>query len=134
MTHSPPVLRLSALLTGSVVLGEALALIVGLHILPAGDSPWLSRKNDTLLALDVATGLGLMLIPVLRREASHIPMLCVLTVVATVTHGYRTWEYLIGADNAFCANIPLCAVNNLKLLGTLTVASSALWWAAAHHR
>jgi hypothetical protein len=43
-------------------------------------------------------------------------------VISVVAHGYREWEYLVGAANPFCANAPLFVLNNLKLIGLLVIA------------
>jgi len=46
--------------------------------------------------------------------------------ISPVAHRYREWEYVVRADNAFCANGPLFAVNSVKLIGLLLAAVGAV--------
>ena len=39
-------IRTLTLLTGLVIAGEALALVVGMRVLSPGDNPWVSLKSD----------------------------------------------------------------------------------------
>jgi hypothetical protein len=112
--------KVASLLTGLTMAGEALALLVGMHIPSAGDNPWISVKNDLLLALDIVAGLGVPYLLMGRRGAPYA--LYFLVSLAVLTHGYRVWEYLARAGNPFCANLPLFVVNNLKLAGLLFIA------------
>jgi hypothetical protein len=112
----------TTLLTGAVITGEALALLVGMHVLSHGDDAWVSVKNDLFLALDIVTGLGLVYLALAPGGAAWPYAFSVLAGLALLTHGYREWEYLARASNPFCANGPLFAVNNLKLAGLLASA------------
>jgi hypothetical protein len=112
--------RMASLLTGLTMAGEALALLVGMHVLSASDNPWTSVKNDLFLAFDILAGLELLYLVLARRTAPTT--LCFLVGLALLTHGYRVWEYLARVSNPFCANAPLFAVNNLKLAGLLLIA------------
>ena len=116
--------KIVTLLTGLVVASEALALLVGMHFLREGGKAWPSVKNDLFLVLDIAAGLGLVYLALAQRGAAWPYAFYIVVGVALLTHGYREWEYLAGAANAFCANAPLFVVNNLKLLGL--VASAVL--------
>jgi len=102
-------------LTGLVIAGEALALMVGMHLLSEGANSWNSFKNDLFLLLDIAAALGLLVLALVHRGPAWPYVPGSLLVLSLVTHSYRDWEYLAGAANAFCANAPLLAVNNLKL-------------------
>ncbi len=112
--------RIASLLTGLTMAGEALALLVGMHTLSAGDNPWTSVKNDLFLTLDIVAGLGLLYLVLARRGAPY--GLYFLVGLALLTHGYREWEYLARASNPFCTNLPLFVVNSLKFAGLLAVA------------
>lgn len=105
------------LVTGLFIAGEALALLVGMHFSSEGDKTWITFKNDLFLVLDIVLGLGLVYLALAHRGAAWPYALYVLAGLALLTHGYREWEYLAGADNAFCATTPLFVVNNLKLAG-----------------
>jgi hypothetical protein len=111
--------KIVTLLTGAVTAGEALALLVGMHVLSQGDSAWVSTKNDLFLALDIVAGLGLVYLALAHRGAAWPYAFFVLAGLALLTHGYREREYLAGAGNAFCANAPLFVVNTLKFAGLL---------------
>jgi hypothetical protein len=125
MMSSTP-LRALTMLTGSMIAGEALALVVGMHFLSPSGNPWISLKNDLFLGLDVIVGLGLAIVAALSRRTLPSGILYVLVFLSAVAHGYREWEYLFRAGNAFCANTPLFVLNNLKLIGLLVVAASVV--------
>jgi hypothetical protein len=116
-----------------VVAGEALALAVGMPVLSPGGNPWISLKNDLFLALDVLTGLGLVVVAATNKRVIPSGILYALILISVLAHGYREWEYLAGASNAFCANAPLFVVNNLKLIGLLSIAV-AVFAAPRTHR
>jgi hypothetical protein len=86
--------RIASLLTGLTMAGEALALLVGMHILSAVDNPWISVKNDLFLALDIVAGLGLL---------------------------YHAWEYLARASNPFW---PTCRYSSSTISNLLACCSS----------
>lgn len=123
MNYSPWILTVAA--TGLLIAGEALALLTGMHFLSPASNPWLSPKNDFLLATDLAAGMGLVWLA-LFRSGRHPLLLFCLAAVALLTHGYRLWEYLAHSPNPFCANFPLFTVNNIKLLGLLLIVILAL--------
>jgi hypothetical protein len=109
------------LLTGIVIAGEALALVLGMHVLSPTNNPWMSLKNDLLLGLDIVVGVGLV-IAANHGSPRASTVLYVLVATALVTHGYREGEVLARVGNAFCANAPLFAMNTLKLVGLLFIA------------
>ena len=45
-------LQLLTILVSLVIVGEAAALAVGIHIIKKSETPWISLKNDLMLALD----------------------------------------------------------------------------------
>lgn len=114
--------KITTLGTGAVVVGEALALLVGMHFLSEGDNPWISVKNDLFLALDIVAGLGLVYLALAHRGAAWPHAFPILAGLALLTHGYREWEYLAHASQTFCFNAPLFLANNLKLAGLLASA------------
>jgi hypothetical protein len=118
--------RIVTLLTALLMVGEAVALTVGVRLLGQPDNPWVSTKNDLLLALDVVGGLGLAWIAWHAGDGPASPWLWPLLVLALATHGYRDWEYLTGAGNAFLGNAALFVVNNVKVLGFLVAGAVRL--------
>jgi hypothetical protein len=112
--------KIVTLLTGLVIVGEALALIVGMHFLSGRDNPWISFKNDLLLILDIFSGLALVFFS-LHNDVSGNLVFWIVFGLALLTHAYRDWEYLVKAANQFCLNLPMFIINNLKLAGVITL-------------
>ena len=102
--------KVVTLLASAIVAGEALALVVGMHLLGNGDNSWLSAKNNLFLGLDIVTGLGLIWLALAQRGAAWPYAFYALAGLALLSHGYREWEVLAGAGNPFCANTPLFIV------------------------
>ena len=113
-------LRVITGLTGAVTAGEAVALAIGMHLLSSGDNPWLSVKNDLLLGVDLISGV-VMVIGGLAGSGFTVAVLNTAVAVSLIAHGYREWEYLARAGNAFCFNLPLFVLNNVKLIGLLII-------------
>ena len=113
--------KITTLLTGLVIAGEALALLVGMHVLSEGDNAWISAKNNLFLVLDIVAGLGLVYLALAQQGAAWPYAFYFLAGLALLTHGYREWEVLAGAGNPFCANGPLFIVNTLKLVGLVAI-------------
>ncbi|MGD8967892.1 MAG: hypothetical protein PVI07_10335 [Anaerolineae bacterium] len=119
-------IKVLTILTGIVIVGEALALVVGMRILSPSGNPWISLKNDLFLGLDVIVGLGLIVLVAMNGRGVPSGLLYGLVFISVVAHGYREWEYLVRAGNAFCANTPLFVLNNLKLIGLLVVVAGVV--------
>jgi len=113
-------------LVGLVVLGEALALLVGLGMMSRWESPWLTQKNVIFLASDIF--LGMFLVWGGFQPSSGLGRIMVIAglVLLVVSHAYRTWAYAAGQLDPFCFNLPLFIVNNVKLTGLLGVSILAL--------
>ncbi|MBN2002400.1 MAG: hypothetical protein JXA21_03495 [Anaerolineae bacterium] len=103
MTGSP-LLKTLAILTGLVIAGEALALAVGMHCLSPRDNPWISAKNDLLLALDFIAGAGLVILAATSRNLDVPDIFYGLVAISAAAHGYRAWEYFTRTSHAFCIN------------------------------
>ena len=115
------VLQIVTILVSLIVAGEAAALAIGIHIIKKSDSPWISLKNDLLLALDIVVGLVLIL---LVFDGANFPQpiwFPVFVLIGLITHLFRVWEYLAGRESPFCGNRPLFIVNNLKFVGLLVI-------------
>lgn len=114
-------IKLLGLLTGTVVAGEALALLVGMVFLSPKGNPWISTKNSVLLGLDILTGLGMVVLIVLLHRMDVIYLFYGCVLLSILTHGYREVEYLVRAGNPFCINTPLFIVNSIKLAGLVVI-------------
>jgi len=114
-------LQIVTILVSTVVAGEAAALAIGVHIFKKSESPWISLKNDLLLALDVVVGLTLILLAFDDTNFPQLDWFPVFVTLGLLTHLFRVWEYLAGRRSPFCGNRPLFIVNNLKFIGLLVI-------------
>jgi hypothetical protein len=112
--------------TGLVVFGEALALLVGMHILSKRDNPWTSLKNDIFLATDIIAGLVLVVFAFKQENLFSPAILWTITIILLVSHGYRDAEYFLDLENKFCSNVPLMIFNNVKLVGLVGILAFVL--------
>lgn len=106
------------IITGILIAGEAIALLVGMHFLSPGNNPWISIKNDLLLGLDIVIGLALIYSMITGTRTASLSAFYILVGAALLTHGFREYEYLARLPNRFCVNQPLFILNNLKLIGS----------------
>jgi hypothetical protein len=123
----PDFLKAATLLTGGLIAGEALALLVGMHFLSPVKPAWATPKNDTLLGLDLLTGAGLIYLGISEPNLAHSNYFYLLSTTTLLSHGYREWEYLGNTQDAFAFNQPLFVVNTMKLTGSLIILSSGAW-------
>ena len=117
------VLRVSELVAGLAVAGEAVALTVGMHFLSPRPNTWISAKNDLLLAIDVGVGVGLVGLALADAVGTQSGILGVCLAVGITAHFYRAWQWLADASGRFCINRPLVAVNAIKLAGLVGLAA-----------
>jgi hypothetical protein len=108
-------MRILESLTALVMIGEALALFVGMVLTGDVHTPWRTPLNITLLGLDVLTGVILLL--ALWKSEPCGWLMWVSGGVAVLSHAFRVWQTIAGAVNPFCFNTPLSIVNALKLAG-----------------
>jgi hypothetical protein len=113
--------RIGVISISLLILGEAIALLLGMHLLSGRGNPWISFKNDLLLGLDIAAGAGLLYLAAVNHGTSQSNFGLMVLLLGLFTHGYRVWEYLTNVTNKFCLNPPLFVVNNLKLGGLFLV-------------
>ena len=118
-------LRIGMGLIGLVILGEALALLVGMHFLSERSNPWVSFKNDLLLSVDMITGAGIIYFAVVNGRMSQSHVVYFVVALALLTHGYRAWEYWVNVPHKFCINTALFAFNSVKLVGLLVITGAA---------
>ena len=121
-TTSQTILKLSILITGLVMLGEAKVLFAGLRLAKLAKNPWFTVRNRIMLCSDIL--FGFILLAFVFRTVSIL--LLIVVCFSFLAHGYREWEYLAQRENRFCANIPQFIVNNLKLIGLLLIMFASL--------
>ncbi len=121
-TTSQTILKLSILITGLVMLGEAKVLFAGLRLAKLAKNPWFTVRNRIMLCSDIL--FGFILLAFVFRTVSILFLIVVC--FSFLAHGYREWEYLAQRENRFCANIPQFIVNNFKLIGLLLILFASL--------
>lgn len=109
-------LQVIGMVTGFVILGEAFALILGMHLLSRGENPWATKKNNLLLGLDVLFGITFLWAIFVDDGYLIQAILLGTTVIHILSHAYRSWEYGAKRPNPFCTNLPLFMVNDVKLI------------------
>lgn len=117
------VVQVGAVLVGLAIAGEGIALLVGMHLLSGRNKPWVSLRNDVLLACDLIAGSALVVVA--AAGALPGPAFWLVAAVALLAHAYREWEYVAGRANRFCINRPLLAMNTAKLAGLAAILALA---------
>jgi hypothetical protein len=107
------------ILLGILLVGEAAALFIGMHVLGNKPNSWISYKNTLLLVLDVGCG-TMLLFSVLVKIPEVIFWLVFIMVV--LSHSFREYEYFSMQKQPFCSNLPLFIVNNVKMVLSLSTA------------
>ena len=107
------------ILLGSLLVGEAAVLFIGMHVLSKGKNPWMSNKNSLLLFLDILCGTMLFLSLILRFPEIIFWIVFILVVFS---HAFREYEYLSSKKQAFCSNLPLFMINNVKIVLSMSTA------------
>ena len=101
-----------SLITGILVSGEAIILLVVMLLISPRPNKWNTMRNTNTLFIDLAFGALLILHAI---EPNPFIQLSVLALIAT--HGYRELEYLFKkSENMFIINQPLFAANTIKLI------------------
>ena len=107
------------ILLGILLVGESAVLFIGMRILGKNRSPWIAYKNSLLLILDIFSGTMLLLsIPFRLPEI----VFWIIFMVVVLSHAFREYEYLSLQKEAFCSNLPLFMVNNVKIVLSLSTA------------
>ncbi|MCG8479841.1 MAG: hypothetical protein MI724_12145 [Spirochaetales bacterium] len=111
-------------IVGGLAAGEALLLLIGMNLPQPSD--WSTPSNIALAIGDVAVGGALAALVATRSDAPNTPLFYVLTSLLIVTHTYRSVEYFLDIAQPFAANVPLFAVNNVKLTGAVGAISLSI--------
>ena len=97
-----------------LVIGEALALIIGMNLSGFEGNEWLTLKNYLFLLLDIALGLIIFILTLEHTKKDYYLYILVLLTILFISHLYREIEYFFEIIDKFCANIPLFIFNNIK--------------------
>ena len=122
--HEMVMQRSVAGIVGGLAAGEALLLLIGMNLPQPSD--WSTPSNIALAIGDVAVGGALAALVATRSDAPNTPLFYVLTSLLIVTHTYRSVEYFLDIAQPFAANVPLFAVNNVKLTGAVGAISLSI--------
>jgi len=98
------------------MVGETLALWLGVVLLTPEFNSWSTTKNITILMLDGICALVLLLTFILRAEIVNKILLLISLTLAGISHAYRVVEFFTPFNNPFCLNYPMLLVNTIKLL------------------
>ncbi len=98
-----------------LVIGEALALIIGMNLSGSEGKEWLSLKNSFLLIIDIIMGLLAFIFILIDSKRKFSILVIVILTIICATHFYREIEYFLNVSNKFCINLPLFIFNSLKL-------------------
>ena len=118
-------LKSASLVTGGLMAGEALYLLISMNFTQA-NNPWATPKNNWLAISDLIVGLGMVYQAQNNQQLYDSSTLYLYSGLATLTHTYRECEYCNDEENKFCANLPLFVINNVKLLGSFVVTGKVL--------
>ena len=102
-----------------LVIGEALALIIGMNLSGSEGKEWLSLKNSFLLIIDIAMGLLALILIFMNSKKKLLIFIIIVVIIICVSHFYREIEYFLIISNKFCINLPLFIFNSLKLILSL---------------
>ena len=95
------------------VIGEALALLFGM-VLTKQQSAWNTRKNQTILILDIVLGWSTFLILMMNQTGL---LILIPNVILMLSHAYRVVETYLKVEMPFCFNQPLSIINLVKFVG-----------------
>ncbi len=105
------------LILGLMIAIEALLLFVGMNYLAksAEAKEWSSFKHNFILMIDIATGIGLVILSLLPEIFKSLLFYFLLAIIL-ISHLYRNVDYFISQDIKFLHNKNLFIFNNIKLL------------------
>ncbi len=105
--------QIFSLVLGLVVLGEAVLLFIGMYLPAKKDNEWKNRFNLNTLLIDLTFGLIIIF-----NAFEKMPLVIIAILALIVTHLYREIEYFKkNKKSRFITNMPLFAVNTIKLIG-----------------
>ncbi|MFX1254207.1 MAG: hypothetical protein ACFFCZ_21525 [Promethearchaeota archaeon] len=92
-------------LLGLIILGEALALFVGMNVLSPKGNEWANWKNNILLGIDIITGIALLYFYIFKRlDSPETILFYIFLGILLISHSYRTIEFFSDQISKFCTN------------------------------
>ena len=109
-------------ITGALIAGEALALLVGMFLFSPRPNPWITGLHTLLIALDVLCGAGLIYLCLNGATGGHDGLIFIIVLISAAAHIFRDWQYFTGGGGIiFLTNAPLFIFNNVKLIGLIVI-------------
>ncbi len=105
--------QIFSLALGSIIVGEAALLFIGMYVLGKKENAWKNRFNLNTLLIDLAFGLIIIF-----NAFERMPLVLIAIPALIITHLFREAEYFKkDKKGKFITNGPLFAVNTVKLIG-----------------
>jgi hypothetical protein len=111
------VIQFSIVALGAFIAGEALALGAGMAFSGPNGQHWVLGRNMVWLALDLIG--GIILVRSFWWLEMPLPLLWTAGLILLATHSWRSLEYWLKLERAYCFNVPLFIVNIIKVLGLI---------------
>ncbi|MBN2086220.1 MAG: hypothetical protein JW748_13455 [Anaerolineales bacterium] len=114
--------QILSFLLGTIIIGGAVLLFMGMILAPKTHSEWKTRLNINTLLMDIAFGLI-----ILFHAFEKMPFILIAVPALIITHLFREFEYFKkDRKSRFIFNSWLLALNTIKLLGLLALLISIL--------
>ena len=110
------------IITGALIAGEALALLVGMYLLSSRPNPWITGLHTFFIALDILSGLVLIYLCFSGAAGTRDRLIFIIVLISAAAHIFRDWQYFTGGKEIiFLTNTPLFIFNNVKLIGLIVI-------------
>jgi hypothetical protein len=110
------------IITGVLIAGEALALLVGMYLLSPRPNPWIMGLHTFFIALDILCGAGLIYLCFNGATSTRDGLIFIIVLISAAAHVFRDWQYFnTGREIIFLTNTPLFIFNNVKLIGLIVI-------------
>ncbi|MBN1216917.1 MAG: hypothetical protein JXA99_15935 [Candidatus Lokiarchaeota archaeon] len=109
------------------IIGEVLALTIGMHLSFKENSNWFTFKNYLILSIDIIMGFILIIYTLKDSDNNYLIYIIVVSLIIIISHLYRDIEYFYNISDKFYFNIQLLIVNNLKFILSIICLSSAIF-------
>jgi phosphatidylglycerophosphate synthase len=109
--------QILSLVLGVIIVGEAILMFIGMYLPGKKENEWKTRFNLNTLLIDLSFGLIIIF-----NAFEHMPLVIIALLALIVTHLYRGVEYFKKTKKGrFITNVPLFAVNTIKLIGLIVL-------------
>jgi len=100
---------------GMLIVGEAIALFIGIYLMGRKESEWKTRFNMNTLLIDIGFGAIIFF-----NAFEKMPYIMIAVPALLITHAYREFEYFKkDKKSRFIFTPPLFIINTVKIIGLL---------------